>query len=288
MKLHYYKLKTGNFGDDLNAWLWPDRLPGIFDQDERVVFIGIGTLINDGLIERTARSHKRLVFSTGVGYGQSVPAADAFEQIYCLRGPLSAEALGVSPDLAITDGAILVRRLIAPSPTKRYRFAYMPHHELAGEGWRRACQQINFGYIDPRGEAKQVIAEINQTEVLLTEAMHGAIIADALRVPWIPIVTNASILPFKWNDWCRSVEVDYAPFSVARLHHPRSQRDLTTPVRAVRDWARQRAAAQAVRHIAQTARPTLSRDRLIEQRTVQLEEKIQQFKDDFAGGRFAD
>ena len=36
MKLYYYKAPLGNFGDDLNPWLWPRLLPDIFDDDGRV------------------------------------------------------------------------------------------------------------------------------------------------------------------------------------------------------------------------------------------------------------
>ena len=39
--------------------------------------------------------------------------------------------------------------------------------------------------------------------------MHGAIVADTLRVPWIPVRTNPKILPFKWLDWCQSVKLPY-------------------------------------------------------------------------------
>jgi succinoglycan biosynthesis protein ExoV len=33
MKLFYFKDPAGNFGDDLNLWLWPKVLPGILDED---------------------------------------------------------------------------------------------------------------------------------------------------------------------------------------------------------------------------------------------------------------
>lgn len=34
MKLYYYESKEGNFGDDLNRWLWDSIFPGFFDSDE--------------------------------------------------------------------------------------------------------------------------------------------------------------------------------------------------------------------------------------------------------------
>jgi succinoglycan biosynthesis protein ExoV len=38
--------------------------------------------------------------------------------------------------------------------------------------------------------------------------MHGAIIADSVRVPWVPVKFHVHE-PFKWSDWCESVELRY-------------------------------------------------------------------------------
>jgi succinoglycan biosynthesis protein ExoV len=38
--------------------------------------------------------------------------------------------------------------------------------------------------------------------------MHAAIIADAFRVPWIPLALSPDFSYFKWNDWAKSLEVD--------------------------------------------------------------------------------
>jgi succinoglycan biosynthesis protein ExoV len=288
MKLFYHKVPDGtkNFGDDLNPWLWDQLIPGIFDGDETVTFIGIGTLINHKLPNRTRHAKKRIIFGTGVGYGQSLPEIDETYKIYCLRGPLSAQALGVSSDLAVTDGAALIRKVYQAEHSKKHQFAYMPHFELAGKAWEQVCQELGFGYIDPRGSIAQVLASISQTEILLTEAMHGAIIADALRVPWIPIVSHSSILSFKWQDWCASVGVEYQPKHIQRLHHPREQFDALAPVRWMRDWARRKAAAMALKQLATNIRPSLSSDRRIELVTEILYERLHQFKDDFKAGDF--
>ena len=37
--------------------------------------------------------------------------------------------------------------------------------------------------------------------------MHGAIVADALRVPWIPARLYGHFMEFKWRDWTESIEV---------------------------------------------------------------------------------
>ena len=36
MKIYYFKDPVGNFGDDLNSWLWDTLIPGYFDSDDTV------------------------------------------------------------------------------------------------------------------------------------------------------------------------------------------------------------------------------------------------------------
>src|SRR5262245_17877450 len=84
---------VSNFGDELNTVLWP-RLLGesFFDDDDGVVFLGIGSLLGWSKGDETRRS--RIVFGTGAAF------ADAAEKepcgprwrIYCVRGPLTAQA----------------------------------------------------------------------------------------------------------------------------------------------------------------------------------------------------
>ncbi|MEM9807466.1 MAG: polysaccharide pyruvyl transferase family protein, partial [Cyanobacteria bacterium P01_D01_bin.56] len=149
------------------------------------------------------------------------------------------------------------------------------------------CKELGFGYIDPRWTVEQALTVMSQTEVLLTEAMHGAIVADALRIPWIPVITNDSILSFKWQDWCSTIRVEYCPAYIDRLHHPSDKIDLLTPVRFVRDNVRQKKASEALRKVATSQHPNLSEDSQIEALTNQLEERLQEFKLDVENDLFS-
>lgn len=284
MKLCYF---TGNnFGDKLNTWLWDQLIPDILDDEENIAFVGIGTLINDKLLLKTKNARLRVIFGTGVGYGKGIPQIDDCYKIYCVRGPLSAQALGIDNQLAITDGAILIRKIYSPHSKKLYKFSYMPHYEIAGEGWRLVCEKLGFGYIDPAWSIEKVLSCISQTEVIIAEAMHGAIVADALRIPWIPVVSHSNILSFKWQDWCQSIDVEYKPSYINRLHHPRQKLDILSPARLARDWARQRKAASELLNVAKTAHPTLSSDPKVESLTQQIYEKLEEFKTDWEKGIF--
>ena len=61
MELIYHLNKQGNFGDDLNSWIWEKYFPGLFDGDTDVAFIGIGTLLGTGAIRATPFAKKRVV-----------------------------------------------------------------------------------------------------------------------------------------------------------------------------------------------------------------------------------
>ena len=106
MKLYYYQDAAGNFGDDLNPWLWYGMAPELFDQDDSSLLVGIGTLINN----KVPAQPRKLVFGSGVGYN-GAPQVDANWKFYCVRGPLSAHTLGLDPSLALTDPAVYLAQL---------------------------------------------------------------------------------------------------------------------------------------------------------------------------------
>jgi succinoglycan biosynthesis protein ExoV len=208
-QLYYFKSADGvpNFGDDLNPWVWRQLLGDHVVDDSDTLFAGIGTLLND----RFPRAPRTIVFGAGVGFGSWT--------FYCVRGPLSAHALGLPASCAITDPALFVADLVSdPAAPPFRRFSYMPHYRNANEHWASVCRTLGFGYIDPRQPMHAVIEGIRSTHVLIAEAMHGAIVADALGVPWIAARTGgAGTLEFKWRDWCASLNLSYRPHHVLPL-----------------------------------------------------------------------
>ena len=212
MKLYYYKDVVGNFGDDLNSWLWDTLLPDFFDQDDSVRMSGIGTIINTAM----PKTNKWIVFSSGVGYGNP-PAnfGDDSWDILSVRGPLSAKVLGLPQDKYITDGAALLNTLEEFKPlseSERSGVIFIPHHHALLTGnWQHVCEQAGVEFVNPQWDAKLVINKIRGAKMVLADAMHAAIIADAMRVPWIPLITSPQINPFKWLDWTQTIKENYSP-----------------------------------------------------------------------------
>src|SRR4030095_11684964 len=100
--------------------------------------------------------------------------------IFCVRGPLSARVLDVPLETAVTDPAVLVVRIQSrPKPTgPRWTCAFMPHWQSEPDTWKHVCAEIGIGFIDPRWHPDDVLDALHRTDRLVTEAMHGAIVAD--------------------------------------------------------------------------------------------------------------
>jgi len=225
MRLHYDQDPHGNFGDDLNPWLWSRLIPELIDDDGRTLFIGIGTVLRRDIPAGAGK----VVFGAGVGYCKR-PVLDERWRVYCVRGPETAAALGLDSALAMTDPAVLVRRFIDPAAeAARSGTAFIPHHEsihrAAAQGidLQALAQSNGLMFIDPRTAVEEVLHAIRHAERIVTEAMHGAILADAFRVPWRAVRMYPHVLALKWIDWTASLRLAYRPTELSTPRPSRSE-----------------------------------------------------------------
>ena len=203
MKLFYYKDPKGNFGDDLNPWLFNNICPDLLDNNSDDLLIGVGTLLNHRVRKNAAIS----VFGSGFGYGE-LPETYTNWHFYCVRGPRTAAAFGLDASLAITDPAVLASIYFREDFSKEYSVSFIPHHYSANFGdWKSVCEQVGINYIDPSWHYLKVFEQIKKSSLVITEAMHGAIVSDAFRVPWIPVKAYPHILESKWLDWLDTVQL---------------------------------------------------------------------------------
>ena len=204
MILYHWRGVVRNFGDELNTVLWPALLPDFFDDDPAERFLGIGSVLD----RRHDGGGLKLVAGSGYGGYQGPPALDPQWDIRWVRGRRTARVLGLPDDLGLGDPASLLPLCgFAPANRPR-RIGFMPHFESAMDGaWDSAASATGITLIDPRGDPLAVTAAIAGCHVLLSEAMHGVIVADSLGVPWIAIEPLAPIHRPKWLDWADTLNL---------------------------------------------------------------------------------
>jgi succinoglycan biosynthesis protein ExoV len=205
---------------------------------------------------------------------------------------VTAARLNLDPRLAICDSAILLRATALPPPATGMATVFMPHFESAARGdWQRACALAGIGYLDPRDDVETLLARMRGARLIITEAMHGAIVADALRVPWIGIVPFFPQHRAKWDDWALSLGIGLRHTALppsnlletytlvtGRPGKGRRSRALfgawpAAPVNA----ALVHRAATRLRHLAEKVEPQLSTDAEITRATERSLEALDRF-----------
>jgi succinoglycan biosynthesis protein ExoV len=229
MEVLYYRDPTGklNFGDDLNEVIWRELLPKHLFKDDDVRLLGIGSIFNAEFVPLSRTSGKRMfVLGSGAGYFALPPGWENWK-ILAVRGPLTAELVG-QPKVAATDSAALLSVLpqIVRLAPERNATLLIPHHSSAAYGqWEKVAAAAGMTLLDPRWPVPVVMEHFSRAKLVVTEAMHGAIVADTLRIPWIPLTIAPDTLPFKWRDWTLSLNLPYEPITVSAssgwemLHH---------------------------------------------------------------------
>lgn len=226
--LYYHHAENGNFGDDLNPWLWSRLLGDLLDGEYRrgrsdtelatddTLLVGIGTILDD-LIPAHCR---KIVMGSGKGY-ENEPIIDDRWQFLAVRGAHTAKSLGLS-DVTLGDGAYLLTSVFMPT-TRGNEVGFVPHHRSTKHTvWRDITKSAGVRYIDPCQSVEDVIRELLSCRLLITEAMHGAILADVFRIPWIPVKTYHQVLEFKWRDWTSSLGLKYEAVRIRGIRPDRA------------------------------------------------------------------
>lgn len=294
MKLTYFRdPRHNNFGDDLNAWMWPKLLKNFFDDKDDLIFVGIGSIIGKKRPDHLEYQphQKKIVMGSGfvAGYHEKPDLQDGSWDVLFVRGPRTAKTFGLDEKLALGDSAILLRKLVnIDRRTAGSHIGYMPHWESLERGnWAEVCAQAGLKLIDPRGTVDEVLKELQSCRYLVTEAMHGAIVGDALRVPWVAIIPQESKHHEKWYDWAEalniSLQAHYLPPSTlgeikAKVRHKKLLHLLVyalykSPFAGIVNRHLTAKAAVRLKEVAQLP-PSLSSDVAIESATRAMEEKL--------------
>lgn len=321
--------KINNFGDRLNQVLAENLFSPLLgkhfepkNSSSLVHLYAIGSFLSTGFLSRLNTGDKAIVLGMGAGYGDlpvqqsfglgrrfpvwiknqlNLPlpadtlARGEYHRIYWVRGPLTARLLGLDPALAISDAAYLIRftdegKRVAD--LRRGGISFMPHYTAAvsSPGLKEICESVGIRYIDPRCGVDAILSAIGSSEVLMTEALHGAVVSDALRVPWIPLHSSDDVFEFKWLDFCASIHLDYAPSHLPiswkrAFYNGRNAvsliKNLTTRIRSgLSRWAVRPKDTALALLTASARRPLLSSDQFIARIDQELPKRLQDLKRD--------
>lgn len=213
MNLIYYKSKEGNFGDDLNPFIWEKLLGDFATYPTELDFVGIGSIFDERLQDSI---NKKIIFGAGIRDFLFDPKnLNIVKELSFVRGPISAKATSLD---YITDTAYALA-LIKEYPLllktqKKYKISYIPYFEqVEGLDWSLFKMMTGYNVILPNQDIETILSDIAASEKIITSAMHGAIVADILRIPWLrlkfakqgnePSLTSE----LKWNDWMMSMGI---------------------------------------------------------------------------------
>ena len=295
MYLYFYRKERGdrrsfglspwstgvNFGDELNLLIWPRVLPGLMpewlssiarddwpDLSRAELFLGTGTLIN----ARVPREPRKIVL--GAGYGYAAPfVPDESWRFLCVRGPLTARILGLPERKSVLDSAYFLAhpafRDITGATARSGPAVFMPQHGNPLLDLLLATRFEQLEVLDPRAAADTLVRRIASAPLVLAEAMHAAIVADCLRVPWIPIIAGGPVLELKWHDWATSLDMIYDPVILLPQLQSMKLRD-RLQLQALVATRRIPGHLRAGLELAAQRSGSLSRDRILERKLAIL------------------
>lgn len=281
MKLYYWKKipEVTNFGDLLSPWIWRRELPDFFDEIENELFLGIGTILDNTV----PVADRYVVMGAGAGYHEELTIDNRWK-FYAVRGPLTARKYGLEEKIALTDPAVLIGKWFDVSEIKKTdKIGFIPHWSTATCDWERVCKAIGIEYVDPKWPVESVLLKIAKYKLIISESLHGAIVADTLRTPWIAVQSNfKDYSEFKWNDWKMSMGIRK---EINKIRRPwgRLQRDdhaWKKILKIILGKVQIAKSAKIMKDIIDYVTPTLSKEELIQQKTDEYEKRKLQMKKD--------
>lgn len=213
MKLVHYD-DNANFGDVLNVPLSRRIFGDIFDDDQTVRFLFIGTMI----ARSSPPGTREIILGAGAGYKKGPYTLDSRE-IFCVRGPLTCQLLGLEPKYAAIDPAILCSRYYNSdrAADEESGTIFIPHYSTdltAGAVYRASCEELGITYLSPLEPVETILGTIARARRVITEALHGAIAAESYNVPWVPVICANYVMALKWRDFCETIGVAYHPHEI--------------------------------------------------------------------------
>lgn len=193
----FYHLGRPNFGDDINPWF----LAALTGREFRWGSTRRSHLLGVGSIAAKASAHS---WAMGSGLLEPVTRAERPRcgRVVALRGALTAEMLGAAPSF-LGDPVLLMDRLLERPAVRAGRIGVVPH-AISVRAWRHLLRgRDDLTLIDPRGDPLSVVKAIAACERVVSQSLHGLVVADAYGIPavWIEPAPGMVGGRFKFDDY---------------------------------------------------------------------------------------
>ncbi|MET0659178.1 MAG: polysaccharide pyruvyl transferase family protein, partial [Steroidobacteraceae bacterium] len=203
MKVFYHKTDGANVGDDMNAELWHRLIPDLDEVASAQWLVGAGTII-DARLE--ALPGRKIIMGAGVRPGARRAALNEV-RFAAVRGYHSAAHLGLEPEVAACDPGFLVNRVWPQHTQTRTRIGFVPHvYSEQYSSIAAAAADAGLEVISPTLPIEAFLQRLVGCARIYSESLHGAIFADALRIPWARVCVcsihyeRSAVANFKWSD----------------------------------------------------------------------------------------
>jgi hypothetical protein len=136
-------------------------------------------------------------------------------ELVAVRGALSAEACGADDRTLLGDPLVLIDQFVE-RPAPRRTFGFVPHVTAVAR-WRRLAGR-DVPLIDPAWDPWRTVAEIAACEVIVSQSLHGLIVADAMGIPnvWVAPGDEMSGGRFKFDDYFSTLDRGKQPVPECR------------------------------------------------------------------------
>lgn len=197
----FWHIGTPNFGDDINPSFY-EKLSGIQIKLEvnqtKPHFLGMGSIL-----ERATDSS--MILGSGFIAQPNTPI-NLPGSIIAVRGKLSRAAISNCPDVLLGDPMVLLSLIYSASTGKKHKIGLVPHVSQVNYFRRIAPKGVII--IDPATEPWAVIRSIAESDFIISQSLHGLIVADVLGIPnlWIKPANQMIGGDFKFLDYFSTLD----------------------------------------------------------------------------------
>lgn len=206
------KLKNKNWGDELNFYflsnLFNKKLVDYYKGAKNENYSFIGSIISDNFLDNNT-----IIWGSGVQVKTDMKAKP--KKVCAVRGPLTRKFLkekGIDCPEIYGDPSLLLPYYYYPELPKKYEIGFIPHWSSIDSLQAKRFAKDKRVHLIKLKDYKNwlnVIDEILSCKYIVSESLHGLIMAEAYNIPnlWVDI-TLKNMYDIKYHDFFLSIGLD--------------------------------------------------------------------------------